>query len=53
MKNNLVKIALSAALIAIVVTVVLKLLGQSNPVVMGGAVAGAIVGGMAFNKKKE
>ena len=52
MKNNLLKIALISSLIAVVVVVALKLLGQSNAVVMGGAIAGGIVGALASSMTK-
>jgi hypothetical protein len=53
--NKYLKIAVLAALISIIVVIVLKLMGQSNAVVTGGAVAGAIVGAITsgLNKKKE
>ncbi len=55
MKNKLVKIAIFAALIAIVVVVILKLLGHDNPTVTGGAVAGGVIGALAgsFGKKSN
>lgn len=53
MKNNLLKIAVFAALVAVVVVVVLKLVGYENTVVTGGAVAGGVVGALigVFMKK--
>lgn len=55
MKSNILKIGLFAALTAIIVVVVLKLLGQDNPTVTGGAVAGGVAGALAsiFFKKRK
>lgn len=46
MMNNksLFTLILISAIAAIVVVVVLKMLGQSNPTVIGGGVAGGIAG---------
>lgn len=44
MKNNILRIALFSALVAVIVVVVLKLLGHDNPTVTGGAVAGGVTG---------
>ena len=55
MKSNILKIALFAALTAIVVVIVLKLLGYENTTVTGGAVAGGITGALVsiFWKKTK
>lgn len=42
--KSLFTLILISAIAAIVVVVVLKMLGQSNPTVIGGGVAGGIAG---------
>lgn len=53
--SPLLTIGLISALAAIAVVVVLKFLGQDNPTVVGGGVAGGIAGAISANllKKKE
>ena len=50
MKNRYLKIIMISILIAVIVVVVLKLLGQENPTVMGGGITGGIVGALAGRK---
>lgn len=54
-KKPLLTLILVSALVAIVVVVVLKILGQSNPTVVAGGVAGGIAGALSttvFRRKK-
>lgn len=51
--KKLITIAIAAAVTAIIVVVVLKLLGQENAVVTGGAVAGAISGALIATLRKK
>jgi len=54
MKNRYLKIIMASVLIAVIVVVVLKLLGQENPTVLAGGITGGIVGaivGGVSNKK--
>lgn len=55
MNNKILKIAIFAAIVAVVAVVVLKLLGQDNTTVYGGAIAGAVVGATtaALGKKRK
>ena len=57
MKNQpILTLVLISALIAIIVVVVLKFLGQDNTTVIGGGVAGGIAGALSatlFKKKKD
>ena len=46
-KKQLLTLALTSALVAIVVVVVLKILGHNNPTVVGGGVAGGIAGAVS------
>ncbi|MFK8039435.1 MAG: hypothetical protein AB8B74_14175 [Crocinitomicaceae bacterium] len=52
-KNPLLLIALISALCAILVVVILKVTGYSNPTVIGGGVAGGIAGAISTNLFKE
>ncbi len=54
MKNQrLLLIGLIAALTAIAVVIVLKMLGTSNPTVMAGGVAGGVAGAIGGNLMKN
>lgn len=48
-RKSLLTLILISALAAIVVVVTLKLLGHSNPTVIGGGVAGGIAGAISSN----
>ncbi len=52
--NSLIPIILIAVVVAVAVVISLKLMGQSNATVTGGAVAGGVVGALAasYFKKK-
>lgn len=52
-KNQIFKIALVAALCAVVVVVVLKLLEFDNPTVIGGGVAGGVAGAVSGSLMKR
>ena len=55
-KKPLLTMILISALVAIVVVVVLKILGHSNPAVIAGGVAGGIAGALSttiFRGKKS
>ena len=54
MKNNpLLTIALISLIVAVVIVVVLKILGHSNPTVVGGGVAGGIAGAISASLLKR
>lgn len=44
---------LTGAIVAIIVVVVLKIVGYDSPAVIGGAVAGGIVGALVARPKKS
>jgi hypothetical protein len=52
-KNPLLTISLVSVLVAILVVVVLKLLGYDNPTVIGGGVAGGVIGAISSTVLKK
>lgn len=53
MKSKLLLIALTAAITAIIVVLVLKMLDYDNPALVGGAVAGGVAGAIASSLKNK
>lgn len=52
-ENPILIIALVSAIVAIFVVVVLKLFGYDNPTVIGGGVAGGVVGAISRSLLKK
>ena len=52
-KNPILTIAFVAGLVAVLVVAALKLLGYENPTVIGGGVAGGVVGAISSTLLKK